>query len=546
MAEKVIAKGREAREYLLEGLKIAYEAVGATAGPKGRNVAIQTPVNSRVRLTKDGVTVARSLELEGFVNEGLKIAKTASMIAADKSGDGTTQTIVLTYNMAKEGNIDVNSGSNPQDLKRGIELAVKKAVEYINNKSRKIQSDDEIRQVTTISANSDMEIGTVVSDAIIASGENGCVEVEDSKTSETYVESIKGYRLDKGYDSPYYSTKTNLTAEYDNPAILVVDGRINNVQAFAELLAYTHEKHQPLVVFAEQFDDLVKHIMLDNRVNNLLQIIPVQTSQFQKRNLEDIAILTGATLITEEAGMTADGWKPKYLGNCMKVKASKDYTTIIGVPEDQKSAIEAQIEKIKQEIKNEEETDENSYEILKMKKRLGYLTDGVHVIRVGGMNETELQEKKDRIDDALHAGLAAREEGIVPGGGTIFLRIISDHVLDDIETKNHDQARGVEIVKRALTSPTFKILENAGERADFVIGTLLSGEHKDTFEVGYDAQNGSFVDMFESGIIDPAQVSRIALESAAKSACDVLTTEIIICDKPKEEKKQVPMQIPMM
>ena len=545
MAEKLISYGREAREYLLKGLEIAYETVGSTAGPKGRNVAIQTPVKTRARLTKDGVTVAKSLELSGFENEGLKIAKTAASVSADKAGDGTTQTVVLTYAISKEGLQDVVAGANPQDLKRGIELAVKEAVKYIKDNSRPVQSDEEVKQVTTLSANSDPEIGKIVGEAISASGENGAVEVEDSRTSETYVESIKGYRVDKGYLSPYFATNEKLTAEYDNPNILVVDGKILNLQAMCELLDYFHQQGKPVVVFAETFDDLVKHVFLQNRINNGLRVIPVQVSQFQKKNLEDIAVLTGATMISEEAGQDVENWSPSMLGTCAKVKATKDYITLIGAPETQKEAIESQIVKIKEEIANEEENDDNTYEIQKMKKRLGYLTDGVHIIRVGGLNETEIQEKKDRIDDALCAGTAAREEGIVPGGGKIFLNILSSGVLDKVETANKDQARGVEILKRALTSPTEKILKNGGIKADWVIGTLVDGEHKGKFEIGFDAQNETFVDMFKEGIIDPAQVSRIALESAAKSACDVLTTEVIIIDKPVENNNKPQMQIPM-
>lgn len=546
MAEKLISYGREAREYLLKGLEVAYKTVGSTQGPKGRLVAIQTPVKTRIRLTKDGISVAKSLELTGFENEGLKIAKTASSICSEEVGDGTTQVVVLCRAIAKEGLADVVAGANPQDLKRGIELAVKECSKYIKEHSKPVQSTEEIIQVTTLSANSDPEIGKIVGEAIAKSGDNGAVEVEDSKTYETYIETINGYKINRGYDNPCYSTNEKLTAEYDNPMVLVVDGKILNLEAICQLLDFYHQKGQPVVVFAETFDDLVKHVFLQNRINNGLRIIPIQVSQFQKKNLDDIAALTGATKISEEMGQDVENWSPDMLGTCQKVKATKDYITLIGASETQKEAIESQIVKIKEEIANEEENDDNTYEIQKMKKRLGFLTDGVHIIRVGGVNETEVQEKKDRIDDALCAGTAAREEGIVPGGAKMYLNILNSGVLDNIKTANKDQARGVEILKRALTAPIETILKNGGIKADWVVGTLVSKENKDKFELGYDAQNEEFVDMFKEGIIDPAKVSRVALEASAKSACDVLTTEVIIIDKPEEKQnKMPPMQIPM-
>lgn len=536
MAKKIMAKGEEARSYLLQGFKEIYDAVSITAGPKGRWVNIGTPFRSRCKLTKDGVTVARSIELDGFVNEGCKIVQQAANVQLDKAGDGTTANVILTYAIAREGLRDVSAGANPQDLKKGIELAVSKCTEYIKEKAKPIKSEEEVYQVTTISANSDTELGKLVSQAIKDAGEYGLVDVDDSKSSESYIESIAGYRIDKGFSSAYYATNEKGYAEYDNPAVILVDGKVTNLQAVAQLVSTLYSEGRAVVFLAEHFDDLIKQVFLENRFNAGLKIIPIEISQYDKKYLEDISLLTNATLITEEMGMDITNWNTNNIGTCSKVRATKNQITFIGFPKSNEEKVQEQINKLINQIDEEKENEDNAYEIQKMKKRLGYLTNGVHIIKVGGINEVEVSEKKDRIDDALHAGYAAREEGIVPGGGIIYLRILSDGVLDNIKGNNADQDRGIDIVRRALVYPTTIIVKNAGERAEWVVGTIVEGDYKSKFNYGYNAQNGAFGDMYEMGIIDPAKVSRIALESAAKSACDLLTTELIIIDKPEDKK----------
>lgn len=536
MGKKLILTGREAREKLLEGFKLIYDSVSATAGPKGRWVNIGIPSRYSSKLTKDGVSVARFIETDGFVNEGCKIVQQSANLQLEKAGDGTTANVILTYAIAKEGLKDVSSGANPQDLKKGIELAVSKCVEYIKEKAKPVISDEEVRQVTNISANSDSELGSLVAQAINEAGDTGAVEVDDSKTTSSYVESISGYRIDSGFESNIYATSNNGFAEYDNPSVILVDGKVNYSEAVIELLSVLHNSGRPIVILATQFDDTMRQLFLENKYTGALKIIPIQISQYQKNNIKDVALLTGATLITEEMGMEIENWNTTNIGTCSKVRANKNYITFIGFDESRKEDIDKHIEALKQELKEETENENNSYEIVKLKKRIGYLTSGVHIIRVAGMSNTEIQEKKDRIDDALHAGMAAREEGIVPGGGTIFLRILSDGVLDNIKYENADQQRGIDIVRRALVYPTKIITQNADERSEWVIGTLVEGEYKDNFNYGFNAQTGQFEDMMKSGIIDPAKVSRYALQLSSKSACDLLTTEVIIIDAPVEKK----------
>lgn len=542
---KEILSGLEARKSLLEGFEIVADAVGSTLGPKGRNVVIQTgPIN---KTTKDGVTVAKSIDLDGFVGEGVKMIKQSSITAANSAGDGTTTTTVLTYAIASEGMKAIEAGANPIDLKRGIDLAVEKVTDYIKATSKEVESIDEIKQVAFISANSDPEIGGIVADAYEQAGENGIITVEDSKKPETYIEKIEGLQFDKGYVSAYFVTNTEkLTTEYENPGILVMDSTFTNIQKAVELLNSFIQANRPLVIIADDFDSNLLNMLVVNRLQAGLKVLPIKAPGYgddKKNRLQDIAILTGATLISEETGMDIDSYDASMLGTCGRIVATKDKTTITGYNITDEESVNNRIAMLKSSI--EQSTSE--YEKEKLRKRLAAFSEGIFVIKVGGMDQINVKEKKDRVDDAICATAAAKEEGIVPGAGLCLLK--ASNMLETLEVENRDQKTGIDIIKRALQAPMRKIIENAGGNADYVIGKLLEGSLPASFDSehiieaiqnkndGYDAQNSEYVNLMEKGIIDPAKVERIAIQSAASISTQMLMTNTIIIDKVEKDNK---------
>ena len=526
---KIIKFESDARSAMLKGVDILANTVKATLGPKGRNVILDKSYGAP-RITKDGVTVAKEIELEDkFENMGTQMVKEVASKTNDEAGDGTTTAILLAQAIVKEGCKYVTAGMNPMDVKRGIEAAVEQVKEKLISSAKKVKDSDEIAQVGTISANGDKEIGDMISRAMQKVGNEGVITVEEAKGIETELEVVEGMQFDRGYLSPYFITNADkMTTELDNPLILLHEKKLTNLQPMVPLLESVVQAGRTLMIISEDVEGEALATLVVNKLRGGLKIAAVKAPGFgdrRKAMLEDIAILTGGQVISEDLGIKLENVKIKDLGSAKKVKIDKENTTIVS-GSGKKSDIEARCAQIKQQV---EETT-SDYDKEKLQERLAKLAGGVAVVKVGGATEVEVKEKKDRVEDALNATRAAVEEGIVVGGGCALLYTSQD--LDKVKVKGDDQKSGVEIVKKALQSPIRQITNNAGVDGSVVVGKLLE---MNKLSHGYDAQTEQYVDMFKEGIIDPVKVVRTALQNAASIAGLLVTTEAMVADKPDEK-----------
>lgn len=529
MVAKNIEFGTSAREKMLKGVETLARTVKVTLGPKGRNVILDKAYGAP-KITKDGVSVAKEVELaDKFENMGAQLVKEVAQKTADKAGDGTTTATVLAEAIIKEGCKAVAAGMNPMDLKRGIDMAVEAVVNDVKSRSVMIKDSEEVAQVGTISANGDTSIGEYLAKAMEKVGNEGVITVEDAKGLETELDVVEGMQFDRGYLSPYFVTNPDkMICEYDAPFILLYDKKVSNLQPLIPVLEAVMQSGKALVVVAEDVEGEALATLVVNRLRGGLKICAVKAPGFGDRRkaiLEDIAILTGGQVISEDLGMKLENVTLDMLGTAKRVEISKDDTTIID-GNGEKDLIAARVAQIKKQI---EETS-SDYDREKLQERLGKLSGGVAVIKVGGASEVEVKEKKDRIDDALHATRAAVKEGVVAGGGCALL--YATKVLDKLEVANQDQKVGVDIIRRALQAPIRQIAENAGIDGALVVGKLL--ESSDT-NFGYNAQKGEYVDMIKAGIIDPTKVVRTALQDAASVAGLVVTTEAMVTEAPQKE-----------
>ncbi|MGK9086297.1 chaperonin GroEL [Brucella intermedia] len=529
MAAKEVKFHTDARERMLRGVDVLANAVKVTLGPKGRNVVIDKSFGAP-RITKDGVSVAKEIELEDkFENMGAQMLREVASKTNDLAGDGTTTATVLAQAIVKEGAKAVASGMNPMDLKRGIDLAVDAVVKELKTNARKITSNSEIAQVATISANGDTEIGRYLAEAMEKVGNEGVITVEEAKTAETELEVVEGMQFDRGYLSPYFVTNQDkMRVELEDPYILIHEKKLSNLQAMLPVLEAVVQSGKPLLIIAEDVEGEALATLVVNKLRGGLKIAAVKAPGFgdrRKAMLEDIAILTGGTVISEDVGIKLENVTLNMLGRAKKVAIEKENTTIIdGVGS--KSEIDGRVTQIRTQI---EETS-SDYDREKLQERLAKLAGGVAVIRVGGSTEVEVKEKKDRVDDALHATRAAVEEGVLPGGGVALLRAVK--ALDNLSTANQDQKFGVEIVRRAIEAPVRQIAENAGAEGSVIVGKL---REKTEFSYGWNAQTDEYGDLYAQGVIDPAKVVRTALQDAASVAGLLVTTEAMIAEKPKKE-----------
>jgi chaperonin GroEL len=529
MAAKDVKFGVDARDKMLRGVDILANAVRVTLGPKGRNVVLDKSYGAP-RITKDGVTVAKEIELEDkFENMGAQMVREVASKSSDFAGDGTTTATVLAQAIVKEGSKAVAAGMNPMDLKRGIDLAVEAVVEDLKKNSKKVTSNEEIAQVGTISANGDVEIGKFLADAMKKVGNEGVITVEEAKSLETELEVVEGMQFDRGYISPYFITNADkMRVEMEDPYILIYEKKLSGLQELLPLLEAVVQTSKPLVIIAEDVEGEALATLVVNKLRGGLKVAAVKAPGFgdrRKAMLEDIAILTGAQAISEDLGIKLDKVTVNMLGRAKKVVIEKENTTIVNGA-GKKTDIAARIAQIKVQI---EETT-SDYDREKLQERLAKLAGGVAVIRVGGASEVEVKERKDRVDDAMHATRAAVEEGILPGGGVALLR--ASEVLKKVRTHNDDQKTGVEIVRKALSWPARQIAINAGEDGSIIVGKILE---KDQYSYGFDAQNGEYVNLVTKGIIDPTKVVRAALQNAASIAGLLITTEAMVAERPKKE-----------
>ncbi|MBY3174280.1 chaperonin GroEL [Rhizobium leguminosarum] len=529
MAAKEIKFSTEAREKMLRGVDILANAVKATLGPKGRNVVIERSFGAP-RMTKDGVSVAKEIELEDkFENMGAQMVREVASKTSDIAGDGTTTATVLAQAIVKEGAKAVTSGMNPMDLKRGIDLAVGAIVAELKANARKISNNSEIAQVGTISANGDAEIGRFLAEAMERVGNDGVITVEEAKTAETELEVVEGMQFDRGYLSPYFVTNADkMRVEFEDPYILIHEKKLSNLQSMLPVLEAVVQSSKPLLIIAEDVEGEALATLVVNKLRGGLKIAAVKAPGFgdrRKAMLEDIAILTAGTVISEDLGIKLESVTLDMLGRAKKVSIEKENTTIIDGA-GAKSDIEGRVAQIRAQI---EETT-SDYDREKLQERLAKLAGGVAVIRVGGSTEVEVKEKKDRVDDALHATRAAVEEGILPGGGVALLRAVK--ALDNLNTANQDQRVGIDIVRRAVEAPARQIAENAGAEGSIIVGKL---REKTEFSYGWNAQTGEYGDLYAQGVIDPAKVVRTALQDAASIAGLLVTTEAMIAEKPKKD-----------
>ena len=529
MVAKNIEFGTTAREKMLKGVETLAKTVKVTLGPKGRNVILDKAYGAP-KITKDGVSVAKEVELaDKFENMGAQLVKEVAQKTADKAGDGTTTATVLAEAIIKEGCKAVAAGMNPMDLKRGIDLAVEAVVNDVKSRSVMIKTSAEVAQVGTISANGDTSIGEYLAKAMEKVGNEGVITVEDAKGLDTELDVVEGMQFDRGYLSPYFVTNPEkMICEFEAPYILLYDKKISNLQPLIPVLEAIVQSGKALVIVAEDIEGEALATLVVNRLRGGLKVCAVKAPGFGDRRkaiLEDIAILTGGQVVSEDLGMKLENVTLEMLGTAKRVEITKDDTTIIdGAGE--KELIEARANQIKRQI---EETS-SDYDREKLQERLGKLSGGVAVIKVGGASEVEVKEKKDRIDDALHATRAAVKEGVVAGGGCALL--YATKALDKLEPQNQDQKVGIDIIRRALQAPIRQIAENAGVDGALVVGKLLEG--KDT-NFGYNAQKGEYVDMVKAGIIDPTKVVRTALQDAASVAGLVVTTEAMVAEAPQKE-----------
>ena len=529
----------DARELLRQGADALANAVKVTLGPKGRNVVIEKKFGAP-RITKDGVSVAKEIELEDpFQNAGAQFVKSVASKTGDDAGDGTTTATVLTQAILTEGMKNVAAGANPLDLKRGIDKAVGKVVESIKAQAEQVGTNyDKIEQVATISANNDAEIGKLIADGMREVSVDGVITIEDAKGRDTVLKTVKGMQFDRGYLSAYFVTDPEkMTCEMENPYILIYDKKISNLKEFMPVLEPAVQSGRPLLVIAEDVDSEALTTLVVNRLRTQLKICAVKAPGFgdrRKAMLEDIAVLTGGVVISGEKGLKLEQATIDMLGTADKVSISKDFTTVVDGHGD-KDAIAQRIQQIKNEIKNST----SEYDKEKLQERLGKLSGGVCVLQVGAASETEQKEKKDRCDDALCATRAAVEEGIVTGGGVAYIR--AQAALEGFSGDNADENTGIQIIRRAIEEPLRQICKNAGVEGAVVVNKVREGEGN----FGYNAKNDTYGDLREVGVVDPAKVTRVALENAASVAGMFLTTECVICDK-KEDTPEMPMGAPGM
>jgi chaperonin GroEL len=529
MAAKEVKFSRDARDSLIRGVDILANAVKVTLGPKGRNVVIEKSYGAP-RVSKDGVTVAKEIELQDkFENMGAQMVREVASKQSSAAGDGTTTATVIAQAIVKEGAKAVAAGANPLDLKRGVDAAVKAVSAHLEKNSRKITRSDEIAQVGTISANGDKSIGKMIADAMQKVGNEGVITVEEAKTAETELDVVEGMQFDRGYLSPYFVTNAEkMIAELEDPYILIHEKKLSSLQPMLPVLEAVVQTGKPLLIIAEDIEGEALATLVVNKLRGGLKVAAVKAPGFgdrRKAMLEDIAILTGGTMIAEDLGIKLENVTLQMLGKAKRVRIEKENTTIINGA-GKKADIEGRIAQIKAQI---EETT-SDYDKEKLQERLAKLAGGVAVIRVGGATEVEVKEKKDRVDDALNATRAAVEEGIVPGGGVALLRAAK--ALEGMKGDNDDQRTGVDIVRRAIRWPARLIVENAGLDGSVVVGKLI--EHKD-YAFGYDAQKEEYGDLYKLGIIDPTKVVRTALQDAASIAGLLITTEAMVAEKPKKE-----------
>jgi chaperonin GroEL len=525
---KNISFSTDARNKLQEGVNALADAVKVTLGPKGRNVILQKSFGSP-HITKDGVSVAREIELEDpIANMGAQMVKEVAAKTADVAGDGTTTATILAQAIVNAGLKSVAAGANPMDLKRGIDKAVNKVIEYLKSNSEIVGSDfEKIKQVATISANDDKEIGSLIAEAMEAVTTNGVITVEEAKGRDTYVEKVVGMQFDRGYLSPYFVTNPeSMEAEFENPYILIHDKKISNIQAIVPVLEKAHGAGRPLLIIAEDVDSQALSTLVVNRLRLGLKVAAVKAPGFgdrRKAMLQDIAILTGGTMIAEETGHSLESVELEHLGSAERVNIDKDNTVIVNGIGSQEN-VEARISEIKNQIKNTT----SDYDREKLQERLAKLAGGVAVLYVGASTEVEMKEKKDRVDDALNATRAAVEEGIIAGGGVTFVRAIE--TLDNFEGINDDETTGINIVRISLELPLRTIVNNAGLEGSVVVMKVLEGEGS----FGFNARTEVYEDLKSAGVIDPTKVARVALENAGSIASMILTTECVINDIPEE------------
>jgi chaperonin GroEL len=534
MSAKEVKFSVDARDRMLRGIDTLAHAVRVTLGPKGRNVVLDKSYGAP-RITKDGVTVAKEIELDDkFENMGAQMVREVASKTSDEAGDGTTTATILAHAIVKEGARAVAAGMNPMDLKRGVDLAVDAVVAHLHKHSKNVTSNEEIAQVGTISANGDAEIGRFLADAMKKVGNEGVITVEEAKSLETELEVVEGMQFDRGYISPYFVTNAEkMRVEMDDAYILIYEKKLSGLNELLPLLEAVVQTSKPLVILAEDVEGEALATLVVNKLRGGLKVAAVKAPGFgdrRKAMLQDIAVLSGGQAISEDLGIKLENVTLNMLGRAKKVMIDKENTTIVNGA-GKKADIEARITQIKAQI---EETT-SDYDREKLQERLAKLAGGVAVIRVGGATEIEVKERKDRVDDAMHATRAAVEEGILPGGGVALLR--AGEALKGIRTQNDDQKTGVEIVRKSLSWPARQIALNAGEDGSLVVGKILE---KDTYAYGFDAQTGEYVNMVSKGIIDPTKVVRAALQGAASVAGLLITTEAMVAEIPKKQAPAMP------
>jgi chaperonin GroEL len=534
MAAKEVKFGQDARERMLHGVDVLANAVKVTLGPKGRNVVLDKSFGAP-RITKDGVTVAKEIELDDkFENMGAQMVREVASKTSDTAGDGTTTATLLAQAIVKEGAKSVAAGANPMDLKRGVDMAVAAVLDELKSKAKKVTSSEEIAQVGTISANGDPEIGAMIAKAMQKVGNDGVITVEEAKAFETELEVVEGMQFDRGYISPYFITDADkMRVELETPSILIYEKKLSNMQSLLPLLETVVQAGKPILIIAEDVEGEALATLVVNKLRGGLKVAAVKAPGFgdrRKAMLQDIAVLTGGQVISEDLGIKLENVTLDMLGRAKKVSITKDDTTIVAGA-GKKPDIESRVAQIRQQI--EDTTSE--YDREKLQERLAKLAGGVAVIKVGGVTEMEVKEKKDRVDDALNATRAAVEEGILPGGGVALIR--TQGVLDKLKPANDDQRVGISIVRRALQAPARQIAENAGEDGAVVAGKIMD---RAEYAFGSNAATGEYGNLVKQGVIDPAKVVRTALQDAASVAGLLITTEAMVAEKPKKSAPPMP------
>ena len=534
MSAKEVKFSVDARDRMLHGIDTLTHAVRVTLGPKGRNVVLDKSYGAP-RITKDGVTVAKEIELEDkFENMGAQMVREVASKTSDEAGDGTTTATILAHAIVREGAKAVAAGMNPMDLKRGVDLAVETIVADLQKNSKNVTSNEEIAQVGTISANGDAEIGRFIADAMKKVGNEGVITVEEAKSLETELEVVEGMQFDRGYISPYFVTNADkMRVDMEEPYILIYEKKLSGLQELLPLLEAVVQASKPLLIIAEDVEGEALATLVVNKLRGGLKVAAVKAPGFgdrRKAMLEDIATLTGGTMVSADLGIKLENVTINMLGRSKKVMIDKENTTIVSGA-GKKADIQARIAQIKAQI---EETS-SDYDREKLQERLAKLAGGVAVLRVGGATEIEVKERKDRVDDAMHATRAAVEEGVLPGGGVALLRAIK--ALEKLKVHNDDQRTGIEIVKKAMSWPARQIAINAGEDGSIVVGKIME---KDAYAFGYDAQTGEYGNLVSKGIIDPTKVVRVALQGAASIAGLLITTEAMVAELPKKDSPAMP------